>query len=61
LDIVLTGLRECLTTLSSPSTSTPSSSKPTIHVSDDEVERLQGIINSLKEEIGQLSILLVLL
>jgi hypothetical protein len=54
LDLVLTGLRECLATLSSPNTVTSSTSKPTVSVPDGEVEKLQGIINSLKKEIGQL-------
>lgn len=53
LDLVLSGLRECLTALSTPNTVVPSISKPAVPVSDGEVLRLQGIINSLKEEIKQ--------
>ncbi|KAF8075153.1 Afadin and alpha-actinin-binding-domain-containing protein [Lyophyllum atratum] len=51
LDLVLNDLRSLLTTLSLPPTLAPTAAKPTILVSDGEIGRLQGIINTLKEEL----------
>ncbi|KAF8159368.1 Afadin and alpha-actinin-binding-domain-containing protein [Crassisporium funariophilum] len=48
---IIAGLRETLTTLSKPA-SKPTTSKPTPHISDVEIERLQGIITKLQEEIS---------
>ena len=57
LNSVLTGLRQTLTTLSQPTnkTCTPN---PVPLIPDGELERLQGIITTLKEEICTLFMLL---
>lgn len=52
LSQILVFLRERLTVLSEPSTATSSGSKNMIPVSDGEMERLQSIVNTLKEELG---------
>ncbi|KAF5373288.1 hypothetical protein D9615_007377 [Tricholomella constricta] len=51
LNLVLNDLRELLKTLSLPSTAPLAPPRPTVLVSDGEVERLQGIIHTLREEI----------
>ncbi|GLB41635.1 putative afadin- and alpha -actinin-Binding [Lyophyllum shimeji] len=50
LGLVLNDLRSLLTTLSQPSDAAPTATK-TVVVSDGEIERLQGIINTLREEL----------
>lgn len=50
LGSVLTGLRQTLTTLSQP-INKACTSKPVPPIPDGEIERLQGIITTLKEEI----------
>ncbi|KAF8806893.1 hypothetical protein BYT27DRAFT_7338870 [Phlegmacium glaucopus] len=52
LNSVLAGLRQTLTTLSQPTTKT-CTSKLISPIPDGEVERLQGIITTLKEEISR--------
>lgn len=51
LSIVLTDMREYLTALSQHS-ATPVVSKATTVTSNEEVERLQGIITALRDDIG---------
>ncbi|RDB15346.1 Afadin- and alpha-actinin-binding protein B [Hypsizygus marmoreus] len=51
LSHVLTSLRETLLTLSQSPATAPPTIKPVVLVSNEEVERLQNIITSLKEEL----------
>ena len=57
MNSVLSGLRQCLVEVSRPTNKTLPS-KPVPQVPEGELERLQGIITTLKEEIGTMVILL---